>query len=364
MYPDSPFDPPSTPSPFDDLPSVVSDFGKEQAEAVVLLSEKSESQIIFSSHDNISLPQNLLNEEGHFSMRNFEDKLPENEKEQTHAELEIDRTGDDSQQNGFQSVSDHSQVLGWLEERSRLLQETIRSLKSKKTMTFQTLSILYLQYETQIKVEQGLNYKTGPGRQRKNQRLPCQNLRQLIKVYFRDSIVKLVSNSKCFSRPDMIVTGFFRIIKKLPLVLVKRCGSGTQYKNNSLKKHLAAYVEAYTSFHFSTLANGEITQSENYNTEEWIASALHEFAHFIIIYFPKTRYLSIIKALAAESCKRQRVKFENILTQVNRSSSTKRNIRKWCQTSSVLRGFVELALEVLEEDNFKACPKASKLNTL
>ena len=83
---------------------------------------------------------------------------------------------------------------------------------------------------------------------------------------------------------------------------------------------MAAYIEAYTSFHFATM-----TQSKFFSVEELIS----EFAEFIMIYFPKGRYAKITKALARESHGVMKSRIKNILANGDRAKTTKWSIKEW-----------------------------------
>ena len=71
-------------------------------------------------------------------------------------------------------------------------------------------------------IDEGLAFKTGPGRARKHPHMTSSGLLTLIKDYIRAGINKIIINSKCLKRKDLMVTAYFRVIKKLPYFLIEK----------------------------------------------------------------------------------------------------------------------------------------------
>lgn len=203
-------------------------------------------------------------------------------------------------------------------------------------------------------IDEGLAFKTGPGRARKHPHMTSSGLLTLIKDYIRAGINKIIINSKCLKRKDLMVTAYFRVIKKLPYFLIEKWSTNNLYKRNILERYILAFAEAYSAF---TFAIGDIETNK--------AEVIKKYIEFSVIYYPYEKCKPLIYGLL-QGADDQMTSFLNIQLEVlqNRENTTKKNIRRWSVQSKCLRQILELGLDILSESKLSRNSAAVELKTL
>lgn len=92
------------------------------------------------------------------------------------------------------------------------------------------------------------------------------------------------STSRVTKRKDLIVTAYFRAIKKLPYFLVEECCTKNLYKSSEMMHYTRAFVEASSSFQFA------MSGDSNEETDKLdMVQSMKDFIEFIVIYFPQEK---------------------------------------------------------------------------
>lgn len=203
-------------------------------------------------------------------------------------------------------------------------------------------------------IDEGLAYKTGPGRARKHPHKSSSELLSIIKDYIRTGINKIINNSKCLKRKDLMVTAYFRVIKKLPYFLIEKWSTNNLYKRNITERYILAFAEAYSAF---TFAIGDIQTNK--------AETIKKYIEFSVIYYPYEKWRPLIYGLL-QGADEQMTAFLNTQLEIlkNRENTTKKNIRCWSLQSKCLRQILELGLDILSEQKLSKSSAVGELKTL
>ena len=146
----------------------------------------------------------------------------------------------------------------------------------------------------QIEIENGVILKSRPGRERKNPYLISSEIGAEIRQFITEKkIICVINNQKWLGRKDLLVTAYFRVIKKIPKFIVERCSTKNLYKRNQSNQFIIAFVEASTAFSF---AWGGV------NFER----ILEDFVEFIIIYFSEAKCEKIINNIIKHWCSKSK----------------------------------------------------------
>mmetsp|Transcript_32648 Transcript_32648/g.28905 ORF Transcript_32648/g.28905 Transcript_32648/m.28905 type:complete len:291 (-) Transcript_32648:261-1133(-) len=130
-------------------------------------------------------------------------------------------------------------------------------------------------------VDRKMYSRKGPGRRRKYDPRTSEELRDLVMDYLRTNLGKIVSNSRCISRKDALITIAARSIKKLTYFLVEKCSAKNQYKKSTPSSYLFSFLESFSSFLSSIDCHDcDIAKS---------------FAEYIIIYFPENKASHVLE---------------------------------------------------------------------
>lgn len=215
-------------------------------------------------------------------------------------------------------------------------------------LTSSLLSTLGDLREKQDQVDNGTYWKTGPGRNRKYGPLTSGQLKLLVKKYLRNSISTIVSDCKCASRNDALLTIYFRALKKLTFHLVQRWAARTLYKDSDVSKHLIAFAESFSSFLFS------ISQ---FDEQDLVQS----FIEYIVIYFPVDKVRGLVTRMMKQTPRASNTFQTQLEILSTRDLTSKKNIKRWVRNSSIMRTIWELGLDVLQEKKFQKSDVAKRL---
>lgn len=81
----------------------------------------------------------------------------------------------------------------------------------------------------------------GPGRKRQNPELTSNEIKSLAKDYLQKSITKVIKETEPKSRKDAVITGYIRVIKKLPYILMEKTAPRNMYRRKLLKEYSVAF---------------------------------------------------------------------------------------------------------------------------
>lgn len=200
-------------------------------------------------------------------------------------------------------------------------------------------SILYKLKAQQQTIDEGNYQKNGPGRKRKFGPKTSKQLRTLVMGYLRKHFAKIISNKRCKDRKDALITIFIRWLKKLTYHLVEQCAAKNMYKKNETSNFIVAFSESHSSFLFSINKFDEVNLVES-------------FIEYMVIYFPLDKARKLIKSMIKQNSWSQDFLQMQLEILEHREVTSKKNIKKWTENSPTFKMIFELALEVLEEDQF------------
>lgn len=217
-----------------------------------------------------------------------------------------------------------------------------------------------------------------------NQAKTTPELSQVVKGYFKRKFHSVISaylepqngtnqrgktTSRATRRKDLIVTAYFRAIKKLPYFLVEEWCTKNLYKSSEMGHYIRAFVEASASFH-CVVSGDSIIETDRVD----VVQTIKDFIEFVVIYFPQEKWLDLISTLqntvqSSEISDDWRDALWTFLAQQprileNRQLTTKHNIRQWICKSKTLRQMFEVCLAVLAEPDFASSKAGEELREL
>ena len=159
-------------------------------------------------------------------------------------------------------------------------------------------SIILFEYQRaiskQLEIENGVIMKSKPGRERKNPYLTSSKIDSAIREFIITKLLGVIGNQKWLNRKDLLVTAYFRVIKKIPKFIVEKCSTKNLYKRNIPSQYIIAFVESSTSFAF---ASGGINHQR----------IIEDFIEFIIIYFSEVKWEEIINRIINHSSHKSKI---------------------------------------------------------
>lgn len=252
---------------WDDYSSVFKEF---ECISLVNEPEEKEADSLSYSHQITPLDYYVKNSEGNHkeSEENFEDTTVDQNQDESFSQVLED------------SKDSHSQNIDCISQANSSIYEDDDSLQN---FDQKILAVCINKMNQQNKVDEGTYKRKGPGRRRQNPLKTSLQLKNLVKIFLRQKISKILSNKKCKDRKDAVITFLIRAVKKVTYYLVEIAAAKNMYKRRNPSEYLISFVESFIAF----ISMSSIKSSGT--------SLVKQFLEFIIIYFPSDKCSRLLK---------------------------------------------------------------------
>ncbi|CAI2373747.1 unnamed protein product [Moneuplotes crassus] len=198
-------------------------------------------------------------------------------------------------------------------------------------------------HQRQSEIDSGTFIPTMPGRRRLKPYKTTSQLKDLISSHLQTEI-RAICSIPC--RLDSVPIKLYRLLRSLPLFLVKTCSSKSMYKKGQVHSFLFSFLESYVP-QVSDGASGEY-------------GLVKSFMEYCMLCFPYGKCMLLIRGLRKEGFDEEYCrKLERMLK--NRESTSKKKILKYVAFSEPIRAIFRQARDILTQSDFPQTEISQKL---